>query len=184
MLHLQLYQISPTRIHMSHSDSGVGASSHPICFDWYTVHFARTTQTDTLYSVQESMELSNSDIMFSNCIATWELVRPFARPVLTDTLSILPEPLKRIHCIMTKGMKLSNLDILFCNYMATRVTVWCILHQGISQNILSRESVHLINLPTPSHPPSSVDADLDKWVSNHMFARTDQNGTVYTCPTI
>jgi len=43
---------------------------------------------------------------------------------LTDTLSISPEPLKRIHCIMTKGMKLSDSDILFFfNYMATRETV-------------------------------------------------------------
>jgi len=87
------------------------------------VHFARTTQTDTLYSVQESMKLSDSDIMFSNCIATQESVRPCARPVLTDTVSISPEPLKRIHCIMTKGMKLSDSDILFFNYMATRETV-------------------------------------------------------------
>ena len=37
----------------AHFDSGVGASFHPICFDWYTVHFTRTTQTDTRYSVQE-----------------------------------------------------------------------------------------------------------------------------------
>ena len=36
-----------------HFDLGVGASFHLTCFDWYTVHFARTTQTDTLYSVQE-----------------------------------------------------------------------------------------------------------------------------------
>ena len=69
------------------------------------------------------MKLSDSDIMFSNCIATQESVHPFARPVLTDTLCISPEPLKRIHCIMTKGMKLSDSDILFFNYMATRETV-------------------------------------------------------------
>ena len=46
---LHLYQIGTTRIHTSHSDSGVGASFRPTCFDWYSVHFARTTQTDTLY---------------------------------------------------------------------------------------------------------------------------------------
>jgi len=51
-LHLQLYQIGLTRIHMSHFGSGVGAFFCPTCFDWYTVHFARTTQTDTLYYVQ------------------------------------------------------------------------------------------------------------------------------------
>jgi len=37
----------------SHFESGVGAPFRPTCFDLYTVHFARTTQTDTLYSVQE-----------------------------------------------------------------------------------------------------------------------------------
>ena len=37
----------------SHFELGVGAPFHPTCFDRYTVHFARTTQTDTLYSVQE-----------------------------------------------------------------------------------------------------------------------------------
>ena len=78
---------------------------------------------DTLYSVQESMKLSNPEIMFSNCIVTRESVRSFAQPVLTDTLSISPEPLKWIHCIMTKGMKLSDSDILFFYYMATQETV-------------------------------------------------------------
>ena len=69
------------------------------------------------------MKLSNSDIVFSNCIATRESVRPFAQPVLTDTLSISAEPLKWIHCIMSKDMKLSDSDILFFNYMATWETV-------------------------------------------------------------
>ena len=98
-----------------------------------SVHpFARPVLTDTLCISPEplkrihcilskSMKLSDSDIMFSNCIATQESVRPCARPVLTDTVSISPEPLKRIHCIMT--MKLSDSDILFFNYMATRETV-------------------------------------------------------------
>ena len=69
------------------------------------------------------MKLSDLDIMFSNCIVTQESVCPFVQPVLTDTLSILPEPLKWIDCIMSKGMKLSNSDILFFNYMATWETV-------------------------------------------------------------
>jgi len=56
-------------------------------------------------------------------LPTRELVRSFAQPVLTDTLCISLEPLKRIHCIMSKGMKLSNSDILLFNYMATQETV-------------------------------------------------------------
>jgi len=35
-------------------------------------------------------------------ILTWGSVHPLARPVLTDTLCISPEPLKRIHCILSK----------------------------------------------------------------------------------
>ena len=189
VLHLQLYQIGPTQIHMSHFDLGVGASFCPTCFDWYTVHFTRTTQMDTLYYVQE-YEIVQLRHPVSNFMATWETVwctwhgfcieeyqicptikfvwlrsichiltresvRPFAQPVLTDTLCILPEPLKWIHCIMSKSMKLSNSDILFSNFMATRETVWCTWHGFCIEEYQicpTQELVHLINSPTLPHP--------------------------------
>ena len=34
---------------------------------------------------------------------------PFARPILTDTLYILPEPLKQLQCILASSIKLVQL---------------------------------------------------------------------------
>ena len=85
-LHLQLYQIGATWIHMSHSDLGGR------CILWsdlfWLIHCAFLTQIHIL---------------------SRELVLPFAQPVLTGTLCISPGPLRRIHCIQSKSYQIVRL---------------------------------------------------------------------------
>jgi len=100
-------------------------------------------------------------------ILTWGLVHPFTWPVLTDTLCISPEPLKRIHCILSKRVW-SCLTQTSCFPTALRLG---------SQCVLSPDLFWLTHCPFRQNHSNGYIVNCLTWTS--CFLTTWQLGRLY-----